>query len=81
MTEKITKIFKKGEYYQTFELKLVLWYDKDNNVWLYKTHYRKSNKDDWKVCHCIVTKIKTHINKLINNSLEPIKNSEIKEVK
>lgn len=73
------KIFKKGTYYQTYEMKLEVWCDDKNQKWVYKTYLRKNDKEEWKKCQCMFEKIKLHINEIIDMGLKNVKSYAIEE--
>lgn len=42
----LTKIFKKGEYYQTYFLQLNVYFDFEKEEWSFSTFIKKNEKDD-----------------------------------
>ena len=48
----LKKEFKRGEYYQTYEMMLVLNLDAVNNKWVYNTFYRKDSREPWVQTNC-----------------------------
>lgn len=73
------KIFKKGEYYQTYFLKLELMFDENKSMWIYKTFIRKHEKEKWQYYKCDYDKIKIHIISFINEYTSYIKSCDIIE--
>lgn len=69
--------FKKGEYYQTYEMMLVLNLDVTNNKWVYNTFYRKGDKEPWIETNCDERKILPIIKEMIDEELNNIKLIEI----
>lgn len=48
----LTKIFKKGEYYQTYLMKLEVMFDENKKQWLYETFIKKWENEMWKHSNC-----------------------------
>lgn len=71
--------FKRGEYYQTYEMMLVLNLDVVNGKWVYNTFYRKDSREPWIENNCDERKIIPIIEEMIDEELKAIK--EIKIVK
>lgn len=74
------KIFKKGTYYQTYEMKLEVWCDDEKQKWFYKTFLRKNDKEAWKKCQCMFEKIKRHVNEIVDAGLRNVKSYQIEEL-
>lgn len=72
-----TKIFEKGEYYQTYELQINVAYNTLAKRWEYNTFQRKNAKDNWITCDCIEEKIIPIVKLMIDNILKDILNKEI----
>lgn len=77
----LRKEFKKGEYYQTYEMMLVLNLDVVNGRWVYNTFYRKDSRDPWTENNCDENKVRPIIDAMIDDELKTIKDMKIvKEV-
>ena len=77
----LKKEFKRGEYYQTYEMMLVLNLDAVNNKWVYNTFYRKDSREPWVQTNCDEEKVLPIINDMIKEELKFIKDMKIvKEV-
>lgn len=73
----LKKEFKKGEYYQTYEMMLILSLDTINNKWVYNTFYRKDNGNPWIETNCDERKILPIIDEMIDEELNTIKKIKI----
>ena len=69
--------FKRGEYYQTYEMMLVLNLDAINGKWVYNTFYRKDSREPWIETNCYEKKILPIIEEMIEEELNAIKNIRI----
>ena len=69
--------FKRGEYYQTYEMMLVLTLDAINNKWMYNTFYRKDSREPWIETNCDEKKILPIIEEMIEEELKAIRNIRI----
>lgn len=67
-----TKIFEKGEYYQTYELQVNVTYNTLTNRWEYNTFQRKDAKDSWIICDCIEEKIVPIVKLMISDILKDL---------
>ena len=72
----LKKEFKRGEYYQTYEMMLVLNLDAVNNKWVYNTFYRKDSREPWVQTNCDEDKVLPIINDMINEELKFIKDKK-----
>ena len=73
----LEKVFKRGEYFQSYELLLEAHYEPSNNRWIYDTHYRQNEKDNWKPYDADEEKVLPVINEFINSQIEKVANSSI----
>jgi hypothetical protein len=76
----LTKIFKKGEYYQTYLMKLEVMFDENKKQWLYETFIKKWENEMWKHSNCDFEKIKPYITSFINDYTSFIKSCDIVEI-
>lgn len=65
--------FKKGEYYQTYEMLLTLNLSSTTCKWVYNTFYRKDSKEPWIETDCDENKILPIIEEMIDGELKTIK--------
>ncbi|UWF82469.1 MAG: hypothetical protein [Bacteriophage sp.] len=76
----LTKIFKKGEYYQTYFLQLNVYFDFEKEEWSFSTFIKKNEKDDWIGCDCDFEKIKPYIHSFIDEYISYLKSCNIVKI-
>lgn len=76
----LIKFFNKGEYYQTYSMKLKVIFDETKKQWLYETFMKKNEKDKWIKCNCNFQRIKPYITSFINDYTSFVKSCDIVEI-
>ena len=73
----LKKEFKRGEYFQTYEMMLTLNLDTINDKWTYNTFYRKDSRNPWVQTNCDEKKVLPIIEKMIEEELEAIRTLKV----